>query len=128
MRVLEQMTRRYLNRYGFPHVTVSTVFHQYMASFPGDMEKSRDLIRESSFTGGLAGATRIMTKTPVESHTIPSKEDNAEGLRLTQQGLLMAADTLIDHDAVNREIRLLEREVKAAGDNGRQESGSFISS
>lgn len=113
MRVLEQMTRRYLTQYGFPHVTVSTVYHQYMASFPGDMEKSRELIRESSVTAGLAGTTRIMTKTPVESHHIPSKEDNAEGLRLTQQGLLLAADTFIDHTAVIREMKLLEREVKA---------------
>lgn len=111
--VLNKMTRCYLAHYGFANVTVSTVYHQYMASFPNDITKARELIIESSITAALAKANRIMTKTPVEFHHIPSKEDNAEGLRLTQQGLLMAADAVINHTAVNREIQLLEREVKA---------------
>jgi methylaspartate mutase epsilon subunit len=111
--VLNKMTRRYLTHYGFTNVTVSTVYHQYMAAFPHDIAKARELIVESSITAALAKANRIMTKTPVEFHHIPSKEDNAEGLRLTQQGLRMAADTFINRTAVHREMQLLEREVKA---------------
>lgn len=113
LRVLEQMTRWYLTYYGFPHVTLSTVYHQYMASFPSDPNKSRELILESSVTAGLARATRIMTKTPVESHHIPTKEDNAEGLYITRTGLLMAKDIPINHEVINREVQLLEREVRS---------------
>ncbi len=110
--VLNKMTCCYLAHYGFTNVTVSTVYHQYMAAFPYDTAKARELIVESSITAALARANRIMTKTPVEFYHIPRKEDNAEGLRLTQQGLRLAKDTLIDHTAVNREMQLLEREVK----------------
>jgi methylaspartate mutase epsilon subunit len=111
VRVLEQMTRRYLDRYGFHHCLVSTVYHQYMAAFPKDKEKARDLILNSSITGALARATRMMTKTPVEAHQIPSKEDNAEGLQLTHQGLLLAREENIDKKIVDQEMILLEKEV-----------------
>jgi len=110
--VLNKMTCYYLAHYGFTNVTVSTVYHQYMAAFPHDTAKARELIVESSITAALARANRIMTKTPVEFYHIPRKEDNAEGLRLTQQGLRLAKDTLINHTAVNREMQMLEREVK----------------
>ena len=113
LRVLDKMTRQYLAHYGLSHVTVSTVFHQYMAAFPTDIDKSRELIRESSITAGLAGATRIMTKTPVESHSIPTKQDNAEGLHLTRTGLSLAKDTQILLPGIEREMLVLEREVKA---------------
>jgi len=111
LRVLEKMTRRYLARYGFHHCSVSTVYHQYMAAFPGDKEKARDLILNSSITGALSGTTRMMTKTPVEAHQIPTKEDNAEGLQLSHKGLLLAKEGNIDGKIVNQEMVLLEREV-----------------
>ena len=112
LKVLEQMTRKYLAYYGYPGCTVSTVYHQYMAAFPNDLEKARDLILNSSITAALAGANRIMTKTPVESIHIPSKEDNAEGLQLTHTGLLMASKDQINHQVVNQEMKLLGREVE----------------
>ena len=111
LRVLEKMTRRYLARYGFHHCTVTTVYHQYMAAFPNNKQKARDLILNSSITGALSGTTRIMTKTPVEANHIPSKEDNAEGLQLTHKGILLAKEENIDEKIVNQEMILLEKEV-----------------
>jgi methylaspartate mutase epsilon subunit len=111
VKVLDKMTRMYLAKYGFPGCTVSTVYHQYMAAFPNNRDKARDLILNSSITCALAGAARMMTKTPVESIHIPSKEDNAEGLQLTHTGLLMAAEETVNHKAVKQEITLLEKEV-----------------
>ena len=113
LRVLDKMTRWYLAKYGLHDCTVSTVYHQYMAAFPGDIEKSRDLILNSSVTGALAGATRMMTKTPIESICIPTMDNNAEGLRLSHAGILMAKDERVNQAIVNSEIVLLEREVKA---------------
>ncbi len=107
------MTRQYLAKYGFSGCTVSTVFHQYMAAFPNDRGKAGDLIINSSITGSLAGASRIMTKTPVESIHIPAKEDNAEGLRLTRRGLLQAKEEKINQVVVKEEMLLLEKEVNA---------------
>jgi methylaspartate mutase epsilon subunit len=84
-----------------------------MAAFPKDIEKARDLILNSSITGALSGTTRMMTKTPVEAHQIPSKEDNAEGLQLTHKGLLLAREENINEKIVNQEMILLEKEVTA---------------
>jgi methylaspartate mutase epsilon subunit len=113
VKVLDKMARKYLVKYGFPGCTVSTVYHQYMAAFPNNLDKARDLILNSSVTGALAGAARIMTKTPVEAIHIPSKEDNAEGLQLTHTGLLMAVKGSVNHKSVKQEMVLLEREVSA---------------
>lgn len=110
--VLDKLTRWYLAGYGFHHVTVSTVYHQYMAAFPSDTGKASELIRESSITASLAKANRIMTKTPVESHHIPSKKDNAQGIYLTLEGLRSAPYAQIHRGKINNEIKLLEREVR----------------
>jgi len=113
VRVLERLTRSYLAKYGFHTCTVSTVFHQYMAAFPTDIRKARDLIVNSSTTCTLAGATRIMTKTPVESIHIPTRQDNAEGLDLTKKGIEQAFDSTFDRNRVQEEMGLLEKQVKA---------------
>ncbi|OPX98542.1 MAG: Methylaspartate mutase E chain [Syntrophorhabdus sp. PtaB.Bin006] len=111
IRALDELTRRFLGNYGFHDCTVSTVYHQYMAAFPTSIPKSEGLIRNSSTTAALAGATRIMTKTPVESVHIPSKEDNARGLALTIEGIRAAKDTNVDWESVQFEKQLIEREV-----------------
>jgi methylaspartate mutase epsilon subunit len=113
VKVLDRMTRHYLKKYGFNECTVSTVYHQYMAAFPENAQKARDLILNSSITGTLAKAMRILTKTPVESHDIPNKKDNSEGLKLTQTGIRKAMDINIDMENVIQEINLLEKEVAA---------------
>jgi len=111
--VLERSTREYLNRYGFSDCTVSTVYHQYMAAFPTDPDKARALIVNSSTTGALARATRIMVKTPVESYKIPSKEDNGQALELTRTGIDQASQVKLDRTALEAEISLLKCQVDA---------------
>lgn len=111
--VLDKMTRWYLASYGFGEVTVTTVYHQYMAAFPTDVDKARDLILNSAITGALARATRMLTKTHVEAHHIPGKEDNADCLKLIRKGLPMAKEIVVDGVKLQAEMRLLEREVRA---------------
>ena len=113
LKTLKKLTRSYLQDFGFSNVHVSTVFHQYMAAFPSDVDKARQIIFSSSETAGLAGADRIMTKTPVESVHIPLKENNAEGLQLTRQGLKKSSDIQVNREAVNNEQAVLERQVRA---------------
>lgn len=113
IRVLEQLTNYYLAANGLNGCHVTTVFHHYMAAFPTGLEKSEELIVQSSITASLARANRIMTKTPVESMNIPTRQDNARGLYLTRQGLGMAMDEPLDTEQVNKEIMLLDREVRA---------------
>ncbi|MFG2485846.1 cobalamin-dependent protein [Streptomyces virginiae] len=87
IRALRRVGRHYLDRYGHDDVAVHTVFHQYMAAFPGDRKKSRSLLHGSAVTARLSGATRLMLKTAVESSRIPSAAHNAEGLLLVKSAL-----------------------------------------
>ena len=113
LNVLKKMTRAYLNGYGYQDVTLTTVFHQYMSAFPSDETKASNLIINSSVTAALTGADRIMTKTPVEASHIPTKEDNAEGLRLTQLGINQAYNTKLNWEQVHAEAKILQSEVQS---------------
>jgi methylaspartate mutase epsilon subunit len=113
MNVLKSVTRAHLNRYGYHDVTLTSVFHQYMSAFPTSETKASNLIINSSMTAALAGADRIMTKTPVESSHIPTKEDNAEGLRLTKTGINKASDENVDWKQVQTEAKIIESEVQS---------------
>lgn len=87
IRALRRVGRHYLDRHGHDDVAVHTVFHQYMAAFPDDPEKSRALLHGSAVTARLSGASRLMLKTAVESSRIPSAAHNAEGLLLVKSAL-----------------------------------------
>ena len=113
IRTLKKMTRVYLAKYGCGDVAVSTVFHQYMAAFPSSIDKAMDLLFHSAVTGALSGATRMMTKTFVEAHHIPAKEDNAGSLQLIQQGMKDCRRFTVDAGALALETKLLERQVTA---------------
>ena len=52
-----------------------------------------------------------MIKTPVESIHIPTKENNAEALALTKDGIMKAKDISMDFDIVQKEMQLLENQV-----------------
>lgn len=87
IRALRRVGRRYLDDFGHEDVAVHTVFHQYMAAFPDDADKARQLVRGSAATAGLSEATRLMLKTAVESTQIPSAADNADAVRLVRATL-----------------------------------------
>lgn len=113
IRVLHKCTQGYLCKYGFTDVRVTTVFHQYMGAFPNDELRAEQLIEESSVTAALSGATRIMTKTPVEAIKIPDVIDNCRGVQLTHKGIQRAKDCTYNHQAVEYESNLIEIEVMA---------------
>jgi methylaspartate mutase epsilon subunit len=111
MQVMERLTRKYLRKYRLGGCRVTTVFHQYMAAFPKDERKAEDLIFNSAVTAAQAGATRVLTKTPVEAFKIPSTEENARGVAITKRGLRAAPALDGDTHAIERERNLLEMEV-----------------
>jgi len=113
IQVLYKTTQFYLTKYGITDCNLSTVFHQYMAAFPTDLEKGCDLIVNSSATAALAKVNKVMIKTPVESFKIPTRQDNAYALQLTQEGFDKAADMTIDWPTIDLEIRILEKQVLA---------------
>lgn len=109
--VLKEMVVYYLHHFGYHQCHVTTVFHQYMAAFPADTAKAEELIRNSSTTATLAGATRMMVKTPAEANKIPDQYDNARALGLCRRGIAEASFRSFDSAQVRQEKKILRMEV-----------------
>lgn len=113
VRMMRVLAEEYLDRLGYKEVQISTVFHQYMAAFPQQLERAEDLIRSSATTAALSGATRIIVKTPAESLKIPTLEDNLHGLSLAQRGIEEAKGIEVCEVRVSEECEIIRREVEA---------------
>lgn len=111
IRILRELTNFYLEKYGYVNCRVTTVFHQYMGAFPKNIEKAEQLIFESAVTAKLSGATRIMTKTPVEAFKIPSVEDNIHGINIVKSGIKKAESVNVDLKMLEDEMNLIRSEV-----------------
>ncbi|MDR0879447.1 MAG: methylaspartate mutase subunit E [Clostridioides sp.] len=111
---LKKMTNQYLAEFGFNDVKVTTVFHQWMGGFPQDEAKAFGVISWGAAAATLAGATKVIVKTPHEAMGIPTKEANAAGLRATKQVVSMLKDqSLLSLSDVNEECRIIEAEMEA---------------
>lgn len=89
LRCLEEQTNEYLKAYGYNDVFVTTVFHQWMGGFPQDESKAFGVIVTATSIAALAGATKVIVKTPHEAIGIPTKEANAAGIKATKMALNM---------------------------------------
>ncbi|MEW9095639.1 MAG: methylaspartate mutase subunit E [Clostridiaceae bacterium] len=89
LRCLEEQTNEYLKAYGYNDVIVTTVFHQWMGGFPQDESKAFGVIVTATTIASLAGATKVIVKTPHEAIGIPTKEANASGIKATKMALNM---------------------------------------
>ncbi len=112
IRALEMMTRKYLDRFGFTDVRVSTVFHQWMGGFPQDESKAFGVISWGAAAAVLAKATKVIVKTPHEAMGIPTKEANAAGLKATKQLVsMLQVQSFHDIPAVIAESEIIMAEM-----------------
>lgn len=89
VRTLRALTEEYCHEFGFRDMEISTVFHQWMGGFPGHEAQSMGVISWGAATAALAGATKVIVKSPQESFGIPTMQANAEGIRATKQVISM---------------------------------------
>ena len=116
IRTLEELTEAYLRQYGYDDVVVTTVLHQWMGGFPQDESKAFGVISWGSVVGALAGATKIIVKTPHEAMGIPTMEANAQGLRCTKQIISMLSDQVFENPQVEEEMRIITAETRCIMD------------
>ena len=113
IRSLEEQTEEYLKEYGYTNMVVTTVFHQWMGGFPEDESKAFGVISLGSIAAGLAGATKVIVKTPHEAIGIPTKEANASGIKATKMALnLLAGQRMPNSKALEDEIAIIKAETK----------------
>ena len=114
IRTLPILAAEYLEKAGLSGVNVTTVLHQWMGGFPQDEAKAFGVIGWGSAAAALAGATKVIVKTPHEAMGIPTMEANAQGLRCTKQLISMLADQPMPQtDELSREMEVILDETRA---------------
>ncbi len=114
IRTLEKLTNEYLSRFGYKDVRISTVFHQWMGGFPQDEAKAYAVIAWGAATAALAGATKVIVKSPHEALGVPTAEANANGLKTTKQLTTMLQDQIaIETPQLAVEMAIIEKETRS---------------
>lgn len=117
IRSLEQLTEEYLKANGYQDIVVTTVLHQWMGGFPQDESKAFGVISWGAAAAALAGATKVIVKTPHEAMGIPTKEANASGLLTTKQLVTMLQDQVMPlTKELLDEINIIKMETRAIVD------------
>jgi len=114
LKSLRNLTRFYLDKFGYEDVHVTTVLHQWMGGFPQDESMAFGVISWGAAAAVLAGATKVIVKTPHEAMGVPTKEANAAGLKATKQVVnMLRGQNLLELHDVYLESGLIEMETKA---------------
>lgn len=117
IRALEEQCSDYLRAYGYDDVYLTTVFHQWMGGFPADEAKAFGIISTGSAVACLAGATKVIVKTPHEAIGIPTKEANAQGIKATKMTLtLLEGQHMKLSDELRIEIGVTKAETRCIVD------------
>lgn len=117
IRALQALTEEYMEEKGYKDTCITTVFHQWMGGFPADEAEALGLISMSSVVASLAGATKMINKTPHESVGIPTKEANADGIKASKIITKLLEDqTFPDCAKLDEEIAQIRKEVKCLMD------------
>ncbi len=114
LRCLAPLAGEYLNRLGCSEVTVTVVFYQWMGGFPQAESQAYGVLAWGAAVAGLAGAHRVITKTPTEATGSPNKEAIASGLMATRQVINMVKDQpLPEFPALKEEMAVIAAETRA---------------
>ncbi|SHK12658.1 Glutamate mutase subunit E [Hathewaya proteolytica DSM 3090] len=117
IRALEEQCEEYMKQYGYSGICLTTVFHQWMGGFPQDEAKAFGVISTGSAAAALAGATKVIVKTPHEAFGIPTKEANASGIKATKMTLnLLKGQRMPMSKELADEIAIIKAETKCIVD------------
>ncbi len=130
LKSLKSLAHEFFVREGFTDYELTTVFHQWMGGFPEDEAKAFSVISWGASVAVLAGADKVIVKSPHEAMGIPTKEANAQGLKCTRQAVNMLRDHVfpigkehqVEIEQIEKEVRCIMEAVYRLG-NGDVEAG-----
>jgi len=112
--VLRELTRHYLDEFGFGCVQTYLVYHQWMGQFPAERAKAAALIAGSAVVASVVAADKIVVKTVDEALGVPRPEVNAEAVDTVKYVLRVFGSAQPMHsDLIDREARLVESEARS---------------
>ena len=113
VRSMMEQAEEYCKEFGYDNMQLTSVFHQWMGGFPEDEAKAFGVISNGASAAALAGATKVIVKTPHEAIGVPTKEANAMGIRATKMVLnLLRGQNLPNSEEVQFEKDMIKKEVK----------------
>ncbi|ASS74118.1 methylaspartate mutase subunit E [Tumebacillus algifaecis] len=113
VRALEEQAGAYFREFGYDDIEITTVFHQWMGGFPQDEAQAFGVVCLGAQAAALAGATKVIVKTPHEAAGVPTKEANAQGILATQQTLrMLRGQRMAMSKQLQEEIALIKAETK----------------
>lgn len=113
IRSLEEQLEEFLYENGYKDVYITTVFHQWMGGFPQDEAKAFGVISMGAAAAALAGATKVIVKTPHEAYGIPTKEANAMGIKTTKMTLnILQGQKMKMSKELETEIAVIKAETR----------------
>ncbi|MFB6311083.1 MAG: methylaspartate mutase subunit E [Salinirussus sp.] len=116
LRVLRQLAEEYLGRLGYDDVTVFANANHWLGQYPQDEATAYQLINMGTVAAVLGEANELIVKTVEEGKGIPTKEGNADSLRSTRAVIDTVEpqkDLLLDEDAMEREMAMIESAARA---------------
>lgn len=113
IKVLKSLTEKYLREFGYKNILITTVFHQWMGGFPKNEAQAFGIIAWGAITGCLAGANKIISKTPHEAFGIPTKRANLAGIKITKYliNFLKEQKPFLSPKAVDQERKMIQLET-----------------
>jgi methylaspartate mutase epsilon subunit len=115
---LRKTAEEYLEKLGYKGVIVTMNCTNWSGKFPDDIFEASAVIGLGVIAAVLAKGEIAHVKTIEEAKTIPRREANAASLRIGKTIINMLKDQRleIDRNAVEAEVKALERETKAIVD------------
>lgn len=121
---LAELTRHYLDEFGYHQVTVTTALHQWMGAFPPSPTQAMAVISLGAMAAVVGRATKVITKSPEEALGVPTAQANAEGVKLTRslidlladQGLPAHLDFAEEAEVIRAEVRSIMAAVVRLGE------------
>ncbi len=98
LRAMDEVSREYLDRFGYQDFFYTVASHHWMQAFPEDEAQAYAIIVMGSAIAVLGGATQMITKTTHEASGIPTKEANAQALRACNQVIRMLRSSRLPMD------------------------------
>ncbi|MBE0701246.1 MAG: methylaspartate mutase subunit E [Acholeplasmataceae bacterium] len=115
--MLQKLTEEFMNLHHYKDMFITTVFHQWMGGFPRNEAAATGLISMASTVASLAGATKMITKTPSESIGVPTKEINEVGLRASKLVVTLLKDQKMQNsEKLTEEENQIRKEVTSLMD------------
>lgn len=114
IRSLRELGHEYFQAARFEDYALTTVFHQWMGGFPDNESQSHSVICWGAALAAMAGATKVIVKSPHEAAGVPTKEANRQGLDCSRQIVNMVRHQRLPRSAgMEHEVELIKREVRA---------------